>query len=140
MKKNLVVLFLLLLASTAFAGAPTSTRVPLGTNAWTEMPVNMAFPAAKLQFNADIAKMNAGSLTNATTAIQYGTITNNGRIVFGKAFTAVPSVSVTWIDPHIKATTNSMIESSVTITNLDVTSATVAATNMTWIAIGPCAP
>jgi len=142
MKKFILGAVLLLCASIVLAGAPTSTRVPMGTNAFRAIPTSMAFPAAKTRFNQDIETINAGFLTNATTAIQYGTITNNGSITFSKAFSSTPSFVVTWQaagNVNAGLITNAIaafVYPSVATVRCD----TVIATDMTWIAIGPCSP
>ena len=141
MKKLILTLAAGLLVTLVWAGQSTN-RVPVGTNSFVDIPVSMSWPAGKNHINSQFSTLNAGFVTNGTWNFQFGATTNNGSIVFTKAYSAAPAVIVGW-DSVLSANAG-LVTNAFNVyshpTAFTSTCDTVIATHMWWMAIGFCTP
>lgn len=132
MKKLLIAAVLFLIAGYAFSQAPTANRIP---TLRSKVPVSAAWPEGK-------NLLNVGITSNGYWALQYGTTTNNGVVTFAKSFSATPAITVSWdgvLSGAAGKITNAIVVYPGTAT-FTASCSTVVATNMNWMAVGPCSP
>ena len=141
MKKAIIGFSVFLIAGLVLAGMDTN-RVPVGTNSFVSLPGSMDWPAGKRHINNQFSTLNAGFVTNATWNFQYGKVTNNGAITFTKAYSSAPAVVVTW--DAVRSANAGLVTNAIKVfshpTVFTAVCSTVVATDMWWMAIGPCSP